>query len=195
LQESIPMPFPRMMLLIKQGNQEAAARLVKQFEPKIHSAIRRLLLSHHLRREFDAHDISQIVLATFFVRNMALRFTLKNPDQLARLLVRMAKNKVRDEVRKLRAGRRDHRRIEPGHSEYVLDALMQRNSNPSKIVAIRELVSEVWLRLDDDERVLAEKRSQGVNWLAIANEHGESPEALRKKLARAVERVRFQLDI
>ena len=80
------------------------------------------------------------MLATFFVCNLAVRCKLKNPDQLARLLVRMAKNKVRDEVRKLRAGRRDHRRIEPGQVEYVLDALMQRNSNPSKIVAIRELV-------------------------------------------------------
>jgi DNA-directed RNA polymerase specialized sigma24 family protein len=135
LQEATPMNFPRMMVLVKQGNQEAAARLVRQFEPKIHSAIRRLLLSHHLRREFDAHDISQIVLATFFVRNLAFRFTLKNPDQLARLLVRMAKNKVRDEIRKLRAGRRDHRRIEPGHVDHKIDALMQRNSNPSRIVA------------------------------------------------------------
>lgn len=189
------MTFPRMMRLVKKGDQEAAARLVKQFEPKIHTAIRRLLMAKHLRRELDAHDISQVVLATFFVRNLAMRFKLKNPDQLARLLVRMAKNKVRDEVRKLRADCRDHRRLEPGHVDYVLNALMQRNANPSKIVAIRELVSEVWLRLDKEERDLAEKRSQGVCWLVIASEHGESPEALRKKLARAVERVRYQLDI
>lgn len=195
MQEVKPMSFPRMMLLVKQGDQEAATRLVKQFEPKIHMAIRRLLMAKHLRREIDAHDISQVVLATFFVRNLAMRFKLKSPDQLARLLVRMAKNKVRDEARKLCAGCRDHRRIEPGQADYLLDALMQRNANPSKIVAIRELVSEVFLRLNDDERDLAVKRSQGVNWLAIANEHGESPEALRKKLARAVERVRYQLDI
>jgi RNA polymerase sigma factor (sigma-70 family) len=189
------MTFPRMMRLVQQGDQEAAARLVKQFEPKIHTAIRRLLMFNHLRREFDAQDISQIVLATFFARKLAMTCNLKNSDALARLLVRMAKNKIRDEVRKMRAGRRDHRRLEPGQAEYVLEALAQRNANPSKIVAIRELVREVLERLSDDERMLAEKRSQGVNWVAIANEHGESPEALRKKLARAVERVRYQLDL
>jgi DNA-directed RNA polymerase specialized sigma24 family protein len=189
------MTFPQMMRLVRQGNQEAAARLVKQFEPKIHIAIRRLLQCHRLRREFDAHDISQVVLSNFFVRNLAVRCKLKRPDELERLLVRMAKNKVRDEVRKMRAGRRDHRRLEPGHAEYVLNTLMQRNANPVKIVAGRELMNEFLLRLNADERALAEKRSQGIDWVAIASEHGESAEALRKKLARAVERVRYQLDL
>jgi DNA-directed RNA polymerase specialized sigma24 family protein len=184
-----------MMRLVKQGNQEAAARLVEQFEPKIHVAIRRLLLCRRLRREFDAHDISQAVLAAFFVRKLAARCDLKHPDELARLLIRMAKNKVRDEVRKLRAGRRDHRRLEPGQAECVLNALMQRNANPSSIVAVRDLLREIFLRFDDDERALAEKRTEGVDWVAIANEHGDSAEALRKKLARAVERVRLQLDL
>ena len=40
-----------------------------------------------VRREFDAHDISQAVLATFFVRKLADRCNLKHPDELARLLV------------------------------------------------------------------------------------------------------------
>ena len=188
------MTFPRMMRLVRQGNQNASARLVELFEPKIHDAIRRSLLDHRLRRECDAHDISQVVLANFFVRKLASRCELKDPDELTRLLVRMAKNKVRDEMRKMRADRRDHRRLESGHAEGVLNSIVQRDANPSKIVAVRELMQEIFLRLNDAERILVEKRMLGLDWSAIAEENGESAEALRKKFARAVGRLRQQLD-
>ena len=88
----------------------------------------------------------------------------------------------------MHADRRDHRRLESGHAECALNAVMQRNANPSKIVAVRDLLREIFLRFDDSERELAERRSEGVDWHAIALEQGESAEALRKKLARAVER-------
>jgi DNA-directed RNA polymerase specialized sigma24 family protein len=63
------------------------------------------------------------------------------------------------------------------------------------VVAARELLQEAHRRLAPDERQLVELRTQGLDWAAIAHQLGGSPEALRKKLARAVDRVARQLDL
>src|SRR5262249_11415700 len=134
------------------------------------------------------------VLAKFFLQNLARRCRLNDSDQLARLLVRMARNKIRDELRRLRARHR-RRRLEPADADDVLNALANRDSTPSSIVASKELVQEIYTRLSADEREPAKQRSLGLCWLTIAVHDGRSAEALRKMLARAVERVKRELDL
>ncbi len=48
-------------------------------------------------------------------------------------------------------------------------------------------------RLSPEEFELLELRGQGREWAAIAAERGGSAEALRKKLARAIDRVAQEL--
>jgi DNA-directed RNA polymerase specialized sigma24 family protein len=189
-----PLTFHAMMQLVRQGHPEAVAELVKRFEPKIHQAIRRPLSYFSLGREFDPHDISQVVLAKFFLQNLASRCELNESEQLVRLLVRMAKNKIRDELRKRRAQRRK-RPLDGVENEGVLHALPSGESTPSTIVAGRELMREIHQRLSEDERNLAHQRCLGLDWLAIAIHDGRSAEALRKKLARAFERVKRELEL
>jgi hypothetical protein len=62
-------------------------------------------------------------------------------------------------------------------------------------VAGAELLQEFRRRLSTDERQLAEKRAAGLGWSEIAAERGESPEALRKQLARAIDRVSQELGL
>jgi len=180
------------MSLVGQGDPSAAAEVVQRFEPKIHQAIRKPLRYSLLRRELDPHDISQVVLAKFFVGNLAVRCEIVHPEQLTRLLVRMARNKIRDELRKLRARHRAGRRIE--HTN-LADAVVSNDFSPIKIVANQELLQVIYMRLDDDTRQLAEERYMGTKWSAIARTEGKSSEAIRKKLARAMERVRVELDL
>jgi RNA polymerase sigma factor (sigma-70 family) len=187
------MSFRKMMHLVRRGNPEAVAELVVRFEPKIHDAIRKPLVYFSLSREFDPHDISQVVLAKFFLMKLASRCQLDDPDQLARLLVRMARNKVRDVLRKARARRRG-RALEHADADEVVNQATNGEATPGAIVASREMLQEIHLRLSDDERALAKQRLLGLNWLAIAAHDGRSPEALRKKLSRAFERVKKELD-
>jgi DNA-binding CsgD family transcriptional regulator len=56
-------------------------------------------------------------------------------------------------------------------------------------VAAQELLSKARHLLTPLERELLELREQGRRWAEIATARGESPEALRKQLARAVVRV------
>ena len=59
----------------------------------------------------------------------------------------------------------------------------------SRVVANRDLLEAVRARLRPDELVLVEQRAAGRAWADIAAEMGESPDALRKRLERALARV------
>jgi RNA polymerase sigma factor (sigma-70 family) len=185
--------FRNMMDRVRQGDQDAATVLVKHFGPKIRKAVHKSLFTHCLGREVDAHDISQSVFAHFFLHNVASRSDLDDSDKLARFLVTMARNKVRDYLRMLHAGRRDRRRLDAVASDCILNSAIVPGLNPSQIVAGREIIQELYRRLNKEERILVELRSHGLTWETIAAKQGGSAEALRKKLTRALIRVSRQL--
>ena len=62
-------------------------------------------------------------------------------------------------------------------------------------MAARDLLQEFRKRLSEEERALAEQRAQGREWADIAAAQGGSQEALRKKLARALDRVADELGL
>ena len=181
--------FRDLIRRVRAGNQEAAADLVRQYETEIRRAVRIRLTDPSLCRVLDSMDVCQSVLANFFVRVSAGQFEIDRPDQLLRLLVTMARNKLLDQARKQHASLRDSRRIECGPSAQ-LEALADSDAaTPSQIVSEKELLAAMREHLTDDERFVAEQRVLGRDWADIAREVGATPEGLRKKLARAVDRV------
>ena len=73
--------------------------------------------------------------------------------------------------------------------------LRAAQSGPAEQAAARELLAKVRGRLSDEERQLAEMRGRGDSWAEIAAALGGSAEALRKRLARALDRVLRQLGL
>jgi RNA polymerase sigma-70 factor (ECF subfamily) len=138
-------------------------------------------------------DICQSVLASFFVRAASGQYELDRPDQLLKLLLTMTRNKLARQVRRSRAQRRDDRRVEPVAAEEL--ALLTDGPSPSRVVASVELLEEFRNRLSPLERVMAQQRSEGREWSAIAAELGGTPEARRKQLARALDRVAQELGL
>jgi RNA polymerase sigma factor (sigma-70 family) len=186
--------FQALLRRVRAGDEAAAAELVRQYEPAIRRAVRMRLTDPTLGRVLDSMDVCQSVLANFFVRAAAGQFDLDEPGQLVRLLVTMARNKLLDQVRKQRAGRRDQRRLEPTAPE-ALDAVPAAGQTPSAIVAGKELLHQVRDRLSDQERHLMDRRALGHDWAALAAEVGGTPDALRKQLARALDRVARELGL
>jgi DNA-directed RNA polymerase specialized sigma24 family protein len=131
-------------------------------------------------------DVCQSVLAAFFVRAAAGQCDLRDPARLLQLLTAMARNKVLDHARRQQALRRDHRRVE---ADDRLDGVTDPAPTPGRIAAGRDLLQEVRRRLTADDRRLAEQRALGRDWNAIAADQGGQPDALRKKLTRALDRV------
>jgi RNA polymerase sigma factor (sigma-70 family) len=177
---------------VRAGNQAAASALVQQYEPEIRRLIRLRLTDPRLRRVLDSVDICQSVMANFFVRAAAGQFELDRPEQLLKLLATMVRNRLVNHVHHQQAARRDLRRLQGGGAE-ALDAVADRGTTASHIVGGKELLQEVRRQLTEQERYLADQRAQGRDWAEIAAELGESAEALRKRLARALDRITRRL--
>ncbi|HLJ95040.1 MAG TPA: sigma-70 family RNA polymerase sigma factor [Gemmataceae bacterium] len=174
---------------VRSGDDRAAEELVRRYESTIRMAIRVRLDQSHLRRLFDSMDICQSVMANFFVRAASGQFELDKPEQLVKLLVTMARNKLINYVHHQQAGRRDHRRQASVDTAEVTDAA----PTPSQIATYRELLEAVRSRLSGEERRLAELRGAGCSWPEIAAEVGENADALRFRLTRALDRVAGEL--
>jgi RNA polymerase sigma-70 factor (ECF subfamily) len=183
--------FQDLIRRVRAGDEGAAAELVRRYEPTIRRVARVRLADTRLRRAFDSMDICQSVFGSFFVRTALGEYDLETPEQLLGLLVRMSQNKVLAHVRDAGAARRDYRRVQEGSTEEP--RWVSADPSPSQQVSARELLHEFRKRLSEEERQLAEQRAAGHGWAQIAAERGDSPEALRKQLARAVERVAHEL--
>jgi RNA polymerase sigma-70 factor (ECF subfamily) len=61
--------------------------------------------------------------------------------------------------------------------------------SPSRLVASRELLDEFRRRLSSEERMLADLRAEGYEWAEIATRLGGTPQARRKQLTRALDRI------
>jgi RNA polymerase sigma-70 factor (ECF subfamily) len=186
--------FAALIARIRAGDAEAAAEVVRRYEPEIRRAIRLRLTDPGLRRVFDSMDICQSVLANFFIRAAAGQFDLEEPEQLLHLLVVMAQNKLRDQVSYHRAARRDQRRVEPG-GDLPLQGVRESTPSPSQAVAARELLEAVRAALTEQEGSLFDQRALGRDWNSIAAERGERPDTLRKRLDAALNRVAGELGL
>jgi RNA polymerase sigma factor (sigma-70 family) len=187
--------FPDLIRGVRAGDERAATELVRACEPHVQKAVHYQLRYYGLHRVLESADISQAVFAAFFERKLVFRLTSNDPKQLLRLLARMARRRLMDEVRKQQATCRDQRRLSAGASAPLEEIVAHDDASPSKIAAGNELLRELYRRLPDDDRVLAELRAAGLDWATIAQLRGATAESLRKRLARAIERVAHQMGL
>ena len=186
--------FRDLLCRVRAGDQRAATDLVRQLEPELRRAVRVRLSDPRLRRVVDSVDVCQSVLANFFVRVRLGEFDLVRPEQLLHLLMTMTLNKLHDRRRRQQAQKRDQRRVE-GQADGDLDDLAGSAPDPGRVVAGRDLLEEVRKLLTDEERRLADHRGLGLEWPEIAALVGGQPDALRKKLCRALDRVTDHLGL
>jgi RNA polymerase sigma-70 factor (ECF subfamily) len=189
-----PSYFADFVSRIRAGDEEAAAELVRRYEPFIRRAVRFHLRDPRLVRMFDSLDICQSVLASFFVRAAAGQYDLERPEQLLHLLVRMARSKLVSQARQQQRLRRDCRRLDAAGAEQLEQAVAP-DPTPSELVAGRDLLEQVRRRLTTEEWRVAELRSQGSPWDQIAAELGGTAQSRRMQLARALTRVSRQLGL
>ncbi|MFM7150422.1 MAG: RNA polymerase sigma factor, partial [Gemmataceae bacterium] len=173
--------FEDLLQQLRAGNENAAAELVRRYEPEIRREVRFVLRDPLLRRSFDSQDISQSVMGSFFLRVTLGEYNLQSTSDLTRLLLSMARNKVADAARRYRAKRRDHRRAT---SLEQID-LKASGQTPSQIVENRDLLEMVMNRMDSEEQKLMNLREAGQEWRDIAEIMGGTAEARRKQLNRA----------
>ncbi len=186
--------FAEFLSLVRAGDQRAAEELVRRYEPVVRREVRLHMEDSRLGRLFDSVDVSQSVLGSFFVRAMAGQFELEEPQHLAALLVKMARNKIASKARWQFREKRESRRVE--QLPEVLETIATNEDRPSQIASAHELIARCCEALSDEERQIAELRGQAKSWQEVADILGDTPDSRRMQLNRAIERVskKFGLD-
>jgi RNA polymerase sigma-70 factor (ECF subfamily) len=184
--------FRELIDRVRRGDDAAAEELVRRYEPAIRRTVRARLRGAGLRRLLDSTDICQSVLASFFVRAALGRYELGTPEQLLQLLSSMAHHKLTNHARQQGAQRRDQGRNEAVDPEER--GIPDPGATPSRQVAARELLEEARRRLSDQERWLLDLRQRDLSWDEVAATVGGTPDAARKRLERALDRVASELE-
>jgi DNA-directed RNA polymerase specialized sigma24 family protein len=182
--------FQELIRLARAGDELAATRLTREFEPFIRRFVRFRIRSRsdrdRLRPEADSVDICQSIFQSLFVGLREGRFELARPEQLQKLLAAMVRFKVATRMRRLRVTLREV--LDPDAAGEPADP----GPGPEKVLEDRDLLEAILKRFEGDELELLVRRLDDQSWTTIAAGVGGTPEALRKKLARALERVRDQ---
>jgi RNA polymerase sigma-70 factor (ECF subfamily) len=185
--------FGELLRRVRDGDQDAAVELVERYESVVRRAVHAKLSDSKLKGTLDSMDICQSVMGSFFCRAALGQYDLNKPEDLIRLLVSMARNKLTDQIRRETTERRGK-----GKSQHVeIDQLDTPGASPtaSRVASAREALEAAWSRLAPDERWIAEERASGRPWAELAAEAGTTPEAIRKKHARALDRVSRELGL
>ena len=183
--------FADFLRRIRAGDTEAASEFVRKYEPEIRMEAKLRMRDPRLHRVVDSMDICQSVLASFFIKAASGGYDLESPERLLALLVTIARRKVAYHARRQKAQMRDQHREEPLTRETPEPVAL--DPSPSRLAVGRELLDEFRRRLSEEERSLADMRAQGYEWAEIAARLGGTPQARRKQLTRAADRVTLEL--
>lgn len=179
--------FAEWLARVRGGDAVAATELVRRYESAVRVAVRLRLTDPRLRRHLDSMDICQSVMASFFVRAAAGQYDLDSPAQLVGLLVAMAQNKVKMQHRRHHQQSRDVKRtVAPTADTPPVPAT---EAGPARQAEARDLLAAVFAQFTEGEREVARRRGDGQTWVEIAAALGETPQAVRMRLTRAVDRV------
>ena len=167
----------RDLLRRVRGDAEAAAELVRQFEPTCASTPpARATPASAGCCILDLADISQSVLRDFATRAALGQFNLEVPGDLIGLLVTMAIHQLPSQLPCCG--------MTPRHTV----------AGPEG-VAGAEMIQEFLRRMTAEERQLVELRAAGLGWDEVAARVGGTSEAVRKQFKRAILRVERQLGL
>jgi RNA polymerase sigma factor (sigma-70 family) len=181
------LPFADFVRRVRAGDESAARELVRCYEPLIRREVRLRIEDARLNRSFDSLDVCQSVLASFFIRAACGEYDLEQPEQLVRLLVTIARNKLASKARHEYRLRRDQRRMLSA-SKAALDDVVALGPGPCEILSQQELLERARAVLTSDERRIAELRGEGLAWEDVAARLGGTAQARRMQLSRGLER-------
>jgi RNA polymerase sigma-70 factor (ECF subfamily) len=171
---------------VRAGDARAETELVRHYEPIIQMVIRRRLTDSHLRRILDSLDICQSVFLNFFPRAALGQYELDTEEQLLKLLVTIALNRLRY-----------YYRTYPAPDTPLSEGLepVDPQPSPSEVATLQELVQKVRSSLSAEERQIMDLRAAGQSWAESAAQIGGSADALRMHYGRAIATVLSELGL
>lgn len=174
------------------GDDSAADEIFERYLDRL-IALTRSRMSRNLTRRVDADDVVQSVYRSFFVRAREGRFQVERGGDLWRLMAAITINKLRKQVERHTARKRDMNQeqdavINHQSSAFTPEALT-REPTPIEAMTMVEMLEQMMGGLSELHRRMFEMRLQGCSHKQIATETCRSERTVR----RLLEKIRIQL--
>jgi RNA polymerase sigma-70 factor (ECF subfamily) len=164
----------------REGQADAPTQLYLRYAQRLR-ALAEKQTSAELARRVDPEDIVQSVFRTFFRRLTVGHYDVPEGEELWKLLLVIALNKVRATGSHHRAARRDVRRTTGGESG---DAALGQaaGEDETALATLRLVVDEVLEALPESHRKIVEQRIEGREVEEIAAAAGRSKRTVERVL-------------
>lgn len=180
-------PSDRSLLRrFRQGQSDAATQLYLRYARRLRALAMRQF-SPDLARRIDPDDIVQSVFRTFFRRAAAGQYSVPDRDELWKLFLVIALNKIRAAGAFHRAAKRDVRVTAGGEALERGDAASCDGAEALRVLEI--VIGEVLDQLPPGHRAIVEQRIEGCEVAEIAVRAGRA----KRSVERVLQEFRKQL--
>ena len=177
---------------IRLGSEDAATQLYLRYAHRLY-ALARAQTSPELARRVDAEDIVQSVFGSFFRVASTGHYDVPVGEELWKLFLVIALNKIRAKGAFHRAAKRDVRLTAEGN-QLDICAVVPEKQDADALAFLRLSVEEALGQLPASQRQMVTLRIEGFEVAEIAQQTGRSKrtverllQAARKKLAHLLE--------
>jgi len=186
-----------LVALAQDGGESALNQLCKVYGARVLWIIR-LRLGRELRSKLESMDLVQDVLMSA-LKDLG-NFTYKTEGDFLRWLSRIAENRLRNQLQRLHANKRDIRKevqlnsYRPTVEDSFVAALdAVDTTTPSAIMSKREELDKLAKAIDvlkpEYRQVIVMTKIEGLSYKEIGERLGKSSEAVRKLVSRALEEL------
>ena len=194
MKDSLTDKTQRLVIMAKEGDESALNQLLKVYGARVHW-IMRLRMGKELRSKLESMDLTQDALVS------ALEglgdFTYKNEGDFLRWLSTIAENRLRDNLDKLHADKRDIRKEVrfdnngPTNGSGVVGAPgLIESTTPSVIMSKKEDLDKLEKAIDqlkpDYREVIVLSKIDGLSYKEIGDRLGKSIDSVGHLLSRAM---------
>ncbi|MFB0553856.1 MAG: sigma-70 family RNA polymerase sigma factor [Phycisphaerae bacterium] len=194
MRQTVEYKTRHLVVLAKDGDESALNKLWAVYGPRVLWLVR-LRMGKELRSKLESMDLVQDVLVSA-LKDLG-NFTYKNEGDLVRWLSRIADNRLRDNLDRLHADKRDIRkevrlnnRRRITEDSFVPVAEFADTTTPSAIMSRKEDLAKLEKAMDELKSEYREAiiltKIEGLSYEKVATRLDKSPDAVRMLATRAM---------
>lgn len=183
-----------LVTLAKAGDNSALDQLCKVYGERVRRIIR-LRMGKEIRSKLDSMDLVQDAFVS--VLEDLGDFTYRSEGDFLRWLSKIAENRIRDNVDKLHADKRDIRKevslrnsVQTTEDRFAGTPGPVTNTTPSLIISTREELNKLEKAIDELQpgyrEVIILKKIEGLSYKEIGDRLGKSTDAVGMLVSRAM---------
>ena len=184
----------RLVTLAQNGDQSALDQLCRVYNERVLRIIR-MRMGPELRTKMQSMDLVQDAFISA-LRSLE-NFTYKNEGDFLRWVSKIAENRIRDNVDRLHADKRDIRKevslrnsVQTTENRFAGTPGPVTNTTPSLIISTREELNKLEKAIDELQpgyrEVIILKKIEGLSYKEIGDRLGKSTDAVGMLVSRAM---------